>query len=38
MQKIATLLAVLFVSTAIEARADLISNGTFETTVPVVPS
>ena len=36
MQKIVTLLAVLFVSTAIEARADLITNGSFETTVPVV--
>jgi hypothetical protein len=36
MQKITTLLAMLFVFTALDARADLITNGSFETTVPVV--
>jgi len=36
MQKMATLFAVLFVFTAIDARADLV-NGSFETTVPPVP-
>jgi hypothetical protein len=36
MQKIATMLAVLFLFTALDARADLISNGSFETTVPPV--
>jgi hypothetical protein len=38
MQRITTLLVVLIVFTALDARANLITNGSFETTVPAVPS